>query len=157
MATTTISISYGTRTEYGTDTNVNSLAANVAKPIGGVSNSSTKVVGFKIDATIKLATTGVTSTGILTFYFVESADGGTTYTDGINVTTTADIATSLKNATVVAIATANANSQIVNIVFDLPKQFAPKDHSLVILNGSAATILSTGNSIFYTPITYTQA
>ncbi len=36
MATTTVSINYGTRTEYGTDTNLNSLASNTAKPIGGV-------------------------------------------------------------------------------------------------------------------------
>jgi hypothetical protein len=154
---TTVSINYGTRTEYGTDTNVNSLASAAAKAIGGVSNSSTKCVGFKIDATIKLATTGVTSSGILYFYLVESADGGTTYTDGINVTSTGDQASSLKNATVVFIAQANANSQVINVVFDLLEQYAAKDHSLVVLNSSGATISSAGNSVYYTPITYTQA
>ncbi len=155
MATTTVAISYGTRTEYGTDANLNSLASNTAKAIGGVSNSSTKAVGFKIDATIKLATTAVTSTGILTFYLVESADGGTTYTDGINVTTTGTV--TVVNAPVMLVVTANTNAQTINVVFDLPKQFSPKDHSIVVLNGTGASLLSTGNAIFYTPITYSQS
>ncbi len=157
MATTTLSISYGTRTEYGTDTNLNTLLSLNAKAVGGVTNSSTKVVGFKIDATLRLATTGVTSTGSLTFYLVESADGGTTYTDGINVTSTGDQSASLKAARAIFVAPANANSQVINVVFDLPAPTAPKDHSIVLLNGSGATLLSTGNNMFYTPITYTYA
>lgn len=157
MATTTVSISYGTRTEYGSDANLNSTTSNQAKPVGGVSNSSSKVVGYKIDATIKLATTGVTTTGTLTFYLLESADGGTTYTDGINITSNADVASSIRNSPAIFVAVANVNSQIVNVVFDLPKQFAPKDHSVVVLNGTGASLSTAGNTMFYTPITYTQA
>ncbi len=157
MATTTLSISYGSRTEFGTDTNITSMASNVAKAMGAVSNSSTKVAGFKIDATIKLATTGVTSTGFITLFLVESADGGTTYTDGINVTSTGDQAASLKAARTVLVAPANANSQIINVTFDLPCAQAPKDFSIVLLNNSGATLLSSGQSMFYTPITYTTA
>lgn len=157
MPTTTVSISYGSRTEYPTDTNLNNLASNNAKPIGGANNNTTKAVGYKLDVTIKLATTGVTSSGIITIYLVESADGGTTYTDGITITTTGDIASSLKNSEVIKTLSANANSQVINVTFDLPRQFAPKDHSLVILNGTGASFSTTGNNAFYTPITYTQA
>lgn len=151
----TLSISYGTRTEYATDTNLNSMASNVAKAMGAVSNTATSggFVGYKLDGTIYLATTGVTSTGTISIYMVESADG-TNYVDGINVTATTDQSSSIKSATILGTAPANANSQIVRIVFDLPRQFSPKYHSLLVSNGTAATFSSASNSFYYTPISY---
>lgn len=152
----TVNIAYGTRTEFASDTNLNSLTSGQLKAVGAVDNSTAKNDGFKIDATIKLATTGVTSTGVLTFYLAESADGST-YTDGLNVSTTADQTSTIKNTPVVQIAQANANSQTVQVVFDLPKQFAPKYFTILVANGSGATLSSSGNTVYYTPITYTVA
>lgn len=154
----TVAISYGTRTEFPNDTNLNSIASNTIRAIGGVTNTSTSQLadGFKIDATVKLATTGVTTTGTLTFYLVESTDG-TNYTDGVNITTTSDQSSSVKNAPVVYVAQANANSQIVQVVFDLPKQFAPKFFSLLVSNGSGASLSSTGHNISYSAIQYNVA
>ncbi len=153
----TVNIAYGTRTEFASDTNLNSLTSGQCKMLGVVANSATLADGFKIDATIVLATTGVTSTGTLTFYLVESADG-TNYTDGVSTSTTADQTVSIKNAPVVQYVQANSSSQgTVRVVFDLPKQFAPKYFGILVSNGSGATLSSSGNSVYYTPITYTVA
>lgn len=151
----TVNIAYGTRTEFASDTNLNSLSSNQCKMLGVVANSALLADGFKIDATIVLASTGVTSTGTLTFYLVESADG-TNYTDGVSTSTTADQTASIKNAPVVQYVQANA-SYTVRVVFDVPKQFAPKYFGLLLSNGSGATLSSTGHSVYYTPITYTVA
>ena len=154
----TVSIAYGTRTEFGNDGNLNSITNTTAVVIGPCDNSSTLAGGFKIDATIKLASTGTTSTGSVTFYLIESCDGGTTYTDNItNVTTSSNQSASIKNAKVVFVATANANSQVVNVEFDLPVIAAPKKFSLIISNGSGATLSASGHSVYYTPINYTVA
>lgn len=152
----TQNIAYGTRTEFPNDANINSLPTGQCKAIGGVTNTSTLADGFKIDIAIYLATTGVTSTGSLTFYLAESADG-TTYNDGVNITTTGDQTSSIKNCPVVKTLAANANSQVVRVSWDLPGEYAPKYFSLLLSNGTGATISSTSNSAYYTPISYTVA
>ena len=155
-----VQISYGTRAAYPNVTTLNSQGSAVARTIGAISATtgitSANPVGFKIDATIKLATTGVTSTGTLAFYLVESADGST-YSDSLNAATTTDQAGSIKNSRLVYVAAANANSQVVQAVFDLPSIFTPLNHTLLIQNGSGAALSSAGNSISYTPIIYTVA
>lgn len=151
----TQSILYGTRTEFPNDTNLNSLASNSTVPIGGVTNTSTLAVGFKIDCSIYLASTGVTSTGTLTVYLIESVDG-TNYTDGINnITSNTNQSSNIKNAPVVQYLQANANSQVVRVVFDLPKQFAPKYFSLLVNNGTGAALSSASNNVYYSDINYT--
>lgn len=154
---TTIQPSYGTRTQFSQDTtSLASLASGQAVCVGAVDNSTTKAVAHKIDMTIKLATTGVTSNGSLAVYLVESTDGGTTYTDNINVTSTGNQASTIKNAPMVRSINANANSQIVQVAFDLPIVHAPKNFAIVVSNGSGAALSSSGHSVYYTPITYTQ-
>lgn len=150
---------YGTRTEYPNDSNLNSLANGQAKPIGAVDNASlspTPAMGFKVDATIVLGSSGVSSTGTIPIYLLESADG-TNYTDGITVTSSSDQTSNIKNAVIVASPNANANSQTVRIVFDLPRLFAPKKHSLLFSNSTGAAFASSGHSVYYTPINFTQA
>ena len=154
---TTIQPAYGTRTQFSQDTALNSLASAGAVCVGAVDNGTTKADGHKLDLTLKLATTGVTSTGTVVVYLHESTDGGTTYADGINVTSTGNQASSVKNAPVVRVLAANANSQTINVAFDLPAIHAPKNFAIVVSNGSGATLSSTGHSVYYTPITYTQS
>lgn len=154
----TLSINYGTRTEYAVDTNLNSLAANAVKTVGAVANTATSggFIGYKVDLTVYLASTGVTSNGTVQVYMCESADG-TNYTDRINTTATTDQASTIKNAVVIASPAANANSQIVSICLDLPRQFSPKYHSILVGNSTGAAFSSTSNSAYYTPISYTVA
>lgn len=156
----TIALNYGTRTAYPNVANLNTGASNGAWTVGNVNNTAAPAgltapaTGFKVDATIKLATTGVTSTGVVVFYLVESADGGTTYTDGLNPSTTANQSSSVRNARVVFIAVASANSQVINVTFDLPTIAAPKDHTIMVSNGSGAALLSSGNTLSYIAINY---
>lgn len=155
----TIAVNYGTRTAYPSASNVNSGASAGAWTVGNVNNTaspaglSALATGFKIDATIKLATTGVTSTGTVVFYLVESADGGTTYTDGLSPTSTASQSASLKNARIVAVALASANSQIVNVSFEL-SGIPPKDHTILVSNGSGAAFSASGHQISYVAVNY---
>lgn len=155
-----VTIAYGTRAAYSAVSNLNSQASAAARTIGAVDATATTPAnpdGFKIDYTIRAATTGVTSTGTVTFYLVESADGGTTYTDNLNVATTTDQAALVKNAKIIQVVRLDANSATAQDTFDLPRQFTPKNHTILVLNGSGAALLSSGNSISYTPITYSVA
>lgn len=152
----TVNVVYGTRTEFANDSNLNSLASSNAKQIGVIDNHTALNCGFKIDAHVKLATTGVTSTGTLTFYACESTDGST-YVDGINTTATTDQTSSIKNAPVVKTAQANANSQVVDVAFDYPGPCPPRYVCLLVSNGSGATVSSSGHSAYYTPFNWTIA
>jgi hypothetical protein len=155
MPTTTTN--YGTRTEFADDSNLNSLAASAACGLGPVDNSSAGLAGadaFLVDFSITLAASGVSSTGILTFYLIQSAQSTTTgFTDGISPTGTS-VAGSIKNAKPVAIYNAIANSQVVEDTFRLPVPDPSKYWSLVASNGSGAALAGSGNSVFFTPITY---
>jgi len=153
-----VTLGYGTRTAYPNTTCINSVASNAACTIGGVDSTATSPanpVGFKVDIVVKLASTGVTSTGVLTVYLIESADGGTTWSDGLATSSTSIASTAIKGATPILVTPANANSQTVQVVFDMPSTFTPKNHTLLLLNGSGAALSGTGHSVSYTPITYT--
>lgn len=156
----TVAINYGTRTAYPNASNVNSGASGGAFAVGNVNNTaspaglSAPATGFKVDATIKLATTGVTSTGVVVFYLVESADGGTTYTDGLSATSTASQAASVRNARVAYVALASANSQVINANFEIPGVNPPRDHTILVSNGSGAALSSSGHSINFTAVNY---
>jgi hypothetical protein len=156
----TISTNYGTRTAYPSVSNLASLASTNAVCVGNVNNSSSvgglsaTAVGFKVDVKIVLAASGVSATGTLTFYLVESTDAGTTYSDGISPSSGSNQAASLKNARLLFVATANANSQAVNASFELPGQLAPKDHSILVLNGSGAALAASGHAVDYTPVNF---
>jgi hypothetical protein len=155
-------IAYGTETAF-TVTNINSLANNAAKPIGVVDNSSTKAVGYKIYLEITLNSSGVSSTGTVEVYLIEGTEAstGTDFTDGIDPAGSSDIASSIKNAKLLRILNANANSQVVRDVFDILGDMrgqmmdCPKYFTLVIYNKSGAAINSSGNEASYTAITYT--
>jgi hypothetical protein len=152
----TVNVVYGTRTEFANDSNLNSLSSGQAKQIGVIDNHTALNCGFKIEAYAKLATTGVTSTGTLTFYACESSDGSS-YVDGINTTATTDQTSSIKNAPVVKTAQANANSQVVDVMFDFPSQCPPRYVSILVSNGSGATLSSSAHSAYFTPYNWTVA
>lgn len=151
-------INYGTETAF-TVTNINSLANNAAKPIGVVDNSTTKALDYRVYLEVSLNTTGVSATGSLEIYLIESSESTTAdFSDGIDPAGTADVSASIKNAPLLAILNANANSQIVRAIIDIGTDLrglvrnCPKFWSVVVLNKSGAAILATGNEASYTAI-----
>jgi hypothetical protein len=149
-------ITYGTRTEFGSDSNLVSLASGTACGVGAVDNSGGQDA-YVVDLTIVLASTGVSSTGTIIVYLIQSSVSTSSgFTDGISPTGTS-VGGSIKNAIVVATLNANANSQTVAATFRLPVPDPSKYWSLVISNGSGATLASSGHSVFYTAIKYTTA
>lgn len=158
MATETIN--YGSRAAFSVVSNLTSLANAAAKPLGAIDNSSNKAIGFKVDLTVTLAGSSVSATGVIRVYLIESEDGGTNYDDGINPSTTSDIASSIKNALLIGTLTANANSQVVRATLDVPvfpRLFAPKHWTLVVLNESGTALHSSGHDAQVTPIKYDAA
>jgi hypothetical protein len=152
-ATTT----FGTQTAFGSVANLNSLTSAAACAIGAVDTSATGALAFEIDFSITLAASAVSSTGVLTFYLIQSMTSTSSgFSDGISPTGTS-VASSIKNATIIRTYNANANSQVVADTFYLPVPAPAKYWSLVVSNGSGATLASSGHSFNYTPITETIA
>lgn len=152
MATRTIN--YGARTAHGTLTNLNSLANSAAKVLSHIDNTTTKAVDYLHWIEIALAGTGVSATGTIEVYVLEgqiSGSGDTT--DGIDMATpsTANVAASIKNAKLVAVLAANANSQIVRHHFRLLDYFAavPNFHGLLIRNLSGTALAASGHDAQY--------
>jgi hypothetical protein len=151
-----ISINYGTRTEFGSDSNLASLANAAACAIGQVDNHSAGNCGYLVDFTIVGASSGVSATGTVVFYLIQAPNvSGSpgTYTDGISVTG-ASVAGAIKNARLVYVANLNANSLTINDCFLLPVPDPGAFWSLVILNSSGAALAASGHSVYYEPFTY---
>ncbi len=151
-----ISLSYGTRTEFGSDANLASLGSTVACAVGAVDNHSAGNVGYLVDFTIVGASSGVSATGTVVFYLIQAPNNSGspgTYTDGISPTGSS-VASSLKNARVVYVANLTANSQTINDCFRLPVADPGAFWSLVVLNSSGAALASSGSSMYYEPYTY---
>ena len=147
-----------------TATNLNSLANNAAKPLPAVDNSSTKAVDYKVYFEATLGASGVSATGTLEIYLIESTEGvAPDYTDGIDPAGTSDIASSIKNATLMRVLNANANGQVVRCVFDLTgdlrgtNRVCPKYWALVVLNKSGAALHASAHEVTQTAIKYDLA
>ncbi|MCC6328990.1 MAG: hypothetical protein IT174_10770 [Acidobacteria bacterium] len=156
MATQTIN--YGTETAI-TATNINSLANNQAKPLPVVDNSSTKAIDAKVHFEATLGSSGVSATGTIELYLLESTESTTAdFSDGIDPTSASDVAASIKNATLLRILNANANSQVVKVIFDLTADVrnelanCPKYWSVLVLNKSGAALAASGHEANYTAI-----
>jgi hypothetical protein len=160
MATQTIS--YGTEAAFSSASNINSLASAAAKPLGAVDNSSALAVNYRCYLKVTLNSTGVSSTGTLSIYLLESTDNSN-WSDGISPSGSSDIASSVKNAKLLAVLTANANNQVIYYDFDILGDLqgvmrdCPKYFSLVLLNSTGAALNGSGNAITNTPIKYTVA
>lgn len=161
MATETIQYqtSGGTyRTEFGSDTNLNSLANNSACAIGAVNNVTNAACGYYIDLTL-VCSAAPTANTTFTVYLIGAPNTGTTgsptagtYTDGISATGTG---VTIITATVVRTLAVNTTSPYTTYArFRLPEIDPPPYWSLVVLNGSGVALASTGNSAYWTPITY---
>ena len=154
----TESANYGTRTAFGTLTNLNSLANAAAKVLGHVDNAtSVKALNYHVWLELALNSTGVSATGTVSIYLLEGqVSGSGDTTDGIDMSTpsTSDVAASIKNAKLLEILAANANSQVVrwharllDFISDVPNFWG-----LLILNNSGAAFASSGHDAQYVPL-----
>jgi len=152
-----ISVDYQSQTAMSASSNLSSQPSNTVRGMGSVAASQfgSNPVGYKVDAKITLTGSGVTSTGYISFYLVESNDGGTTWTDSVNVSTTAS--QGLTNARLVATAIATANSQVVSVNFDLPTLMAPQTFSIMVSNATGAAFSNAGYAIHVLPVNYQVA
>jgi hypothetical protein len=154
----------GSQTPFATVSNLNSLANTEAKPLGKVTAvaSSQVPLNYRMNLEIALASTGVSATGVLEIYLIESEDDSD-YTDGIDPAGTTNIAASLKNAKLIDVLLANANSQIVRAVIDLigagfpPVMDVPNFWTIVVKNLSGAALASSGHDCDFTKVTETIA
>ncbi len=149
-----ISINFGSRTEFGSDSNLNSLANGSNCAIGAVDNHTAGNNGYLVDFTIVGASSGVSATGTVVFYLIQAPNNSGsagTYTDGISVTGSS---VTLANARAVYTANLTANSQTINDCFRLPVVDPAQFWSLVVKNASGAAFASSGNTMYYTPYTY---
>lgn len=157
MANTSLGWVYGTQTAFGSASNLNSLGSGAAKPLGVVTTPtpppSSNCIGFWVDVSITPASASTSSTGTVTFYLIQSFDGGTNYTDRINPAGTSDVASSIKNARLVYTMSVNANSGTIAVFqgeFFLPLTAPAPKWSLVALNGSGTALPASTHSINYT-------
>lgn len=162
MANTSDGWVYGTRTAFSGASNLNSLTNAQAKPMGAVTTPtpppSSNCIGFLIDISVTPASSGTSSTGVLSIYMVQSMDGGTYYTDRIDPAGTSDVASSIKNAKLVKTVNVNANSGTIPVFQDdffLPVVAPAPKWSLVVLNSTGANLPASTHGINYTPV-YTQ-
>ena len=138
-----------------TPSNLNSLGSGAAKPLGALDLSA----GFhdcEVYVQATLATSGVSATGTLQIYGIRSTDN-TDWTDGISPSTTSDIASSIKNADLLAELVANANSQVVRYNLNLgdAQGALSKYHAIVVKNNSGAALAASGNAAKYQTKQYT--
>lgn len=155
-------LAYGTRAAYGSVSNMNSLASGAAKTTQHRDNSTDLAIDYEVYVELTLNSTGVSATGTIELYLLESGVSGSgDTTDGIDMATpsTADVAASIKNAKLLAVLAANANNQIVRWQGRLRDFVAnvPKFHGILVRNLSGAALAASGHDIQNAPITETIA
>lgn len=148
-------LTYGTLTAMGSASNLNSLSNAQAKPLGAIDLSA----GFhdcEIYVQATLASSGVSATGTLQIYGLRSTDN-TDWTDGIAPGGTGDIASSIKNADLLAELAANANSQVVRYNLNLgdAQGALSQYHAIVVKNNSGAALAASGHAAKYQTKQYT--
>lgn len=147
---------YGTKAAFGSASNLDALASAAAKPLGEVDNgTTTKADDYSFFLKMALAASGVSATGTINIYLLESQVTGADQTDGISMTATGDQAANIKTARLIATLPANANSQIVRWNARLLDyvSFVPKFWSLLVENKSGAALLgASNNDASYTPL-----
>ncbi len=153
----TVLINYGSMTEFSQENNLNSLANSAAKPLGEVDNSVVLAEDYMVFFRVTLNSSGVSSTGSIELYLIEKADAtDDMWTDNIDADGTSDIASSIKNAKQIEIFAANANSQVVTVIFRLGDYIAcaPKYWSIIAYNktGAAFDADDADNKAAYIPL-----
>lgn len=153
----TFIVNYGTRTAFGTLTNMNSLGSAAAKVFSHVDNTSTKATDYHFWLELTLGSSGVSATGTVEVYLLEGqVSGSGDTTDGLDMSTpsTSDLAASIKNAKLLAVLAANANNQVVRWNARLGDFIStpPNFWGLLVKNVSGAAFAASGHDAEYVAI-----
>jgi hypothetical protein len=135
--------------------NLNSLANGAAKSLGKIDFNANNAHEATIKIKAALNSTGVSATGVLEYYFIGSQDD-VDWTDGIDPTSTSDVAASIKNSRRIKSSAANANSQVVNETIDI-FAFVGSGYSygaVIVKNSSGAALAASGNDADYQTVVY---
>ena len=131
-----------------------SLANNGQRASAAIDNTTNQDLDAAVMVKIKTGASSVSSTGTVNVYAYGSADGGTTYSDGIGGTDAGVTLTSPPNVKLIGLINAVANAtSYVGGPFSVASVFGylPGKWGIVVENGTGATLDATsGNfSAFY--------
>ena len=141
---------YGTSAQALTIT-LASLANSSLRQSTYVDNATLVFLNALVTASITLASSGVSSNGVINIYAYGSTDGGTSYSSGASGSDASYGAEKL-NLLLVASLDANTNSEVVSTTFDIASAFGgvmPERWGLVVENSTGAALSATGHSIKY--------
>jgi hypothetical protein len=144
-------ITYGTKTSFASSSNLNSLANGAAKPLGALDNTTTKADRYLLQIAVVLASASVSATGTIEWWLIQAPvnSGPTDWTDGIDPGSASDIASSLRNAILIRVSTANANNLTVRERFQLPVSTPHPFFAIVAVNKTGAAFASSGHLAEY--------
>jgi len=145
-------MNWGSRTAFGSITNMNSLANDTSEPLGEVNNSTDEWLDFSFFLEIALNTTGVSATGTIEVYLLEGQDtGADETTDGIDMNATTDQDANIRNAKLIAVLAANANSAVIRWGARLSDYIGncPRYWTLLVRNMSGAAFAASGHEGYY--------
>lgn len=158
MATTTKS-SYGTNNQAITCT-ITSLANNGQRGSTAVDNTTNLFLDALVVVKIKTNAAGTSASGYISVYAYATADGGTTYTDGVSGTDGASTLTSPPNVILIGRVAAVANATTyVGGPFSVAAGFGgvlPDHWGIVVENKTGATLDASVGSSWYQGV-YLQA
>jgi hypothetical protein len=145
-----------TNTPAPQGSNLNSLANGAAKSLGKIDFNTNDAHEATIKIKATLGASGVSASGILEFYFIGAQEETGDWTDGIDPTSTSDVAASIKNARRLPTAAANANGQVVSVIIDI-FAYVGSGYSygaIIVKNSSGAALASSGNDADYQTVVY---
>ena len=124
-----------------------SLANNGQQGSAAVDNTSNQDLDAAVMVKLKTAAASTSSTGYVNVYAYGSADGGTTYSDGVSGTNASQTLTSPPNVKLIGVINAVANAtSYVGGPFSVANAFGylPGKWGIVVENKTGATLDSTG-------------
>ena len=157
----TVSPLYGTSNQTITVT-VNSLTTGSARASTAIDNTSSLAIDAHVFVTFSSATSATSATGYVAVYGYGTSDGGTNYSESITGTDAAITLTSPTNLMLLGIVNVVANSKVYKAgPFSFCKPYGldylPQKWGIVVVNQSAATLLSSGNTAIYQLVNATVA
>jgi hypothetical protein len=156
----TVKSSYGTSNQPITCT-ITSLANAAQQGSTAVDNTSNLFLDALVQLTVKSASSGVSATGAVNIYAYGTANGGTSYSDGVSGTNGSVTLTSPPNVRLIgSINVVSTSTTYVSSPFSVAAAFGgilPDHWGIVVENKTGATLDATVGSAWYQGILQTVA
>jgi hypothetical protein len=145
---------YGTSNQAVTIT-LASLTNNSSRQSTAITNATNEFLDALVQVKIRTGASGTSTTGVIEVFVYASADGGTTYTDGVTGTDGAFTPTSPSNLRPLGAINAVANATTyIGGPWSVAQAFGgtlPERWGIVVKNSTGATLDATGSNfaVFY--------